>query len=102
MGVLLPQGLYDESVVAFPMVLPMGWTKSPPYLCISTETIADRANAALEEGKELPVHRLESLANSNGEDSPSPWTPALQLRQYDDEPIQYADVYMDDLIGLAQ
>ena len=37
----------DEPLVALPLVLPMGWTNSPPIFSTATETIADIANYRL-------------------------------------------------------
>ena len=37
----------EEPLVAFPLVLPMGWSKSPPIFSTATETIAYLANERL-------------------------------------------------------
>lgn len=102
LGVLLPPDMWEEPLVAFPMTLPMGWTKSPPYLCVGTETVADKANSLLEEPGKLTHHRLEKLAHNHGEESTSTWQPPLRPRHYSNDPLRYSDVYMDDLIGLSQ
>lgn len=59
LGVLLPQDIWTEPLLAFPMVLPMGWTKSPGYLCVITETVTNQANQQMLEGSFGPPHCLE-------------------------------------------
>jgi len=92
-------------LVTLPLSLPMGWSHSPPYFCAFTESVADVANLTLRMGLLLPPHPLE--ATSQGHDVPhhtlfspsvmhSP-TPSTSLH-----PLNVADVYIDDLIGLAQ
>jgi hypothetical protein len=44
LGVIFPTLRDTEPLVAFPLVLPMGWTESPPYFCATTETAVDLAN----------------------------------------------------------
>lgn len=41
LGVAFPNSPETEKLVAFPLVLPMGWTESPPQFCTATETIVD-------------------------------------------------------------
>ena len=57
---------HDEPpLVAIPTRLPMGWTESPPVFSTATETIADIANAHLEESMIMPPpHPLEPIASS--------------------------------------
>ena len=45
--VCLPPGPDDKTMVAFPLVLLMGWVESPPQFCAVMETVADLANTAL-------------------------------------------------------
>ena len=40
LGVCLPLGPDGKTLVAFPLVLPMGWVESPPQFCAVTETVA--------------------------------------------------------------
>ena len=49
LGVCLPAGPDGKTLVAFTLVLPMGWVESPPQFCAVTETVADPANTALRE-----------------------------------------------------
>ena len=62
LAVVLPRFPGLPLLVAFPLVLPMGWTESPPYFCAFTETIADIANADLSRNKRVPPHHLEPTA----------------------------------------
>ena len=48
-----------ETLIAFPMCLPMGWVSSPPYFFAVTETIADLTNAALQAKAIALPHPLE-------------------------------------------
>ena len=41
LAVALPQFPGEEQLLALPLVLPMGWSESPPYFCAATETVAD-------------------------------------------------------------
>jgi hypothetical protein len=45
LGAVLPSYPNEEPIIAFPMILPMGWIDSPNYLCAFTDTIANLANA---------------------------------------------------------
>ena len=47
LGVVFPTLPGDEQLVAFPLVLPMGWSNSPPIFSTATETITDLANRRL-------------------------------------------------------
>ena len=53
------------TLIAVPMVLPMGWMESPPAFCTVTETIADLADAKIAQGYiPAPYHRHEAVANT--------------------------------------
>jgi hypothetical protein len=45
LGVIFPTLPGEEPLIAFPLVLPMGWKNSPPIFCTATETIADRGSS---------------------------------------------------------
>lgn len=65
LGVVFPTGPFDEPLVAFPLVLPMGWVSSPPYFCAFTESIADLANASLRINRFYPLaHPLSTTADN--------------------------------------
>ena len=106
LGILLPTWEAEEPLVAFPLVLPMGWTESPPSFCATTETVADLANWSLQAGHAAPFHRLVELAAT----LPLDYTPLedaqvqgpLTPRSFLDKPVEYVDVYVDDIVGMAQ
>ena len=65
LGALLPRFGSEPPLVAFPLVLPMGWINSPKYLCAVTETIADLTAACfLRSDLQLDPHRLDNHANT--------------------------------------
>lgn len=74
---MLSAKIWEKQSIAFPMTLLVGWTKSPLYLCIATETITDEANKTLEEHEVLPIHHLEKLAYQGKGDSTSEWKPPI-------------------------
>jgi hypothetical protein len=67
LGIAFPRYDGEEQMIALPLVLPMGWVSSPPYLCAATETVADVANN-MPSHLDAPPHPLEELANSLPED----------------------------------
>ena len=113
LGALLPKHRNEPPMVAFPLVLPMGWVESPPYFCTVSETITDLTNQALQE-RPLPErpHRLETAANSalpRQRLGPTDTCPdhSLPLKQERREgrrqpPLTYANVYMDDELAATQ
>ena len=70
LGVALPPLPGGEPLVAFPLVLPMGWTESPPYFCCLTETVTDLANKALRAHWDPPRHPFELLSSTPPQLSP--------------------------------
>ena len=62
LGVVFPTLPGDEQLVAFPLVLPMGWSNSPPIFLTATETIADLANRRLQSYSTIVPHHLDDLA----------------------------------------
>jgi hypothetical protein len=65
LGVAFPSLPGEELMVAFPLVLPMGWVSSPPYFCALTETAADLANTLLRNPFHVPMtHRLSTRADT--------------------------------------
>ncbi|GFH55146.1 hypothetical protein CTEN210_11622 [Chaetoceros tenuissimus] len=127
LGVTFPSATHNN-LVAFPLVLPMGWKNSPPAFCTATETIADLANRSLQAGSPSAAHPLSKhAAPMDGPISPPTATAtALQppfvsattlnssLSQTDIPTVrdpslpfpmtllQYIDVFVDDFIALAQ
>jgi hypothetical protein len=88
-----------KNLVGIPLVLPMGWKYSPNYFCAHTDitnqyitTLTMLPNHPLE----LPSQAMEVPAEAM---SPSCIHPTTVTAQ---PPLAYADVYMDDFLGLAQ
>jgi hypothetical protein len=67
MGVIIPSTSEGEPLIAFPLVLPMGWKNSPPYFCAFTETVADVTNESIRHRLQPPRHRLDRVADSEPE-----------------------------------
>jgi hypothetical protein len=45
LAVTLPSDIPNAGpLIAIPLVLPLGWSESPPYFCAVTETITDMVN----------------------------------------------------------
>jgi hypothetical protein len=114
LGVVFPTLPGDEPLITFPLVLPMGWTNSPPVFSTATETIADIAITRLSLGWLPPSHPLDDLATSVsalphkaywGSKStllPEPYPardPSLPILG---TPVAYVDAFVDDFVGLAQ
>lgn len=105
LAVMLPRFDEEDALIAIPLVLPMGWTASPPYFCATTETVADLANRALANQVELPPHDLEEHALPDAEGqllNARPLQATTAPRWYRSTPLTYVDVYVDDLLGLVQ
>ena len=117
LGVAYPTAPGEEQLIAFPLVLPMGWKNSPPAFCTVTETIADTANQAIRSNVRPSRHRLDDMAQ---EVKPQPPPPAAAAEVSHDRsalpvptsrdpylpqvkrPLAATDVFVDDFIGLAQ
>jgi hypothetical protein len=103
LGVAFPTAPGDPPLVAFPLVLPMGWGPSPPTFCVGTETAADLANMETLPFDTTSPHRLEIQAEQgdrNTTDNVFAW-PETSPNQ-PTLPTQHFDVYVDDFIGVAQ
>ena len=63
LGVIFPTTPGSPHLVAIPRVLPVGWKNSHPALSTGTETIADLANACLQNPYYVPPsYPLDNLA----------------------------------------
>jgi hypothetical protein len=62
LGIVFPTEDDQEPLIAFPLVLPMGWKNSPPAFTTATETIADLANCSLKAGLMVQPHQLDERA----------------------------------------
>ena len=71
LGVVFPTEPGEEPLVAFPIVLPMGWSNSPPIFSTATETIADLTNQRLQEQASPPPHPLDDRAEQVVPEDPS-------------------------------
>ena len=112
LGVTLPPMAGLPRLVAFPLVLPMGWTESPPYFSVLTETVCDLTNGDLRKNSRYSMHPLEALAAvqddacnllSNGSEGCSTSTNGDRLRRkIKRRPLATVDVFVDDFCGLGQ
>lgn len=83
----------EETWLVVPDALQMGWTESPPYFCVATETARDIIQKLISSNtvENLDQHPLEEKMYSN---SPDPPTTAQQPT----DPVNLVEVYMDDFI----
>ena len=111
LGVALPTTPGQPRLIAFPLVLPMGWVESPPYFSTLTETACDLANSNLRARPRRPrttAHRLEAVATTPPDDAVSAeskevaTTHSAQERAGGRPPVASVDVYVDDFLLLAQ
>ena len=110
LGVIFPTQPGAEPLIAFPLVLPMGWTNSPPIFSTATETIADLANTRLWYMAHPLPHHLDALAHSILSPPPAPPSDMSALPPIARDPslpvsgapVAYTDVFVDDFVGLAQ
>ena len=64
LGVVFPVKPGAEPLVAFPLVLHMGWKNSPPIFSSATETAANIANCDIQSPAPVPNHPLGTLAST--------------------------------------
>ena len=125
LGMVLLRRAGEEALIAFPLVLPMGWTESPPLFCTVTETVIDLVNERLQLW-DPPPHPLEKVASTPPtppDDRPIRYVPPPthptrlerhieshefpilrggNRRRRSNQPLAYGDVYVDDEILAAQ
>ena len=106
LGVILPRFPGQPQLVALPLVLPMGWTESPPWFCAFTETIADLTNIDLKQNKRVPPHHLEEAAGVTDfavrdETAERPIPRSHQPLTYQ-RPLKRMEVFIDDFLGMGQ
>jgi len=68
LGIILPSIMAKQPCIAFPLAIPMGWSKSPPLFCMFTEMVADITDMQLKlkmhgQLPALPKHPMEPLAD---------------------------------------
>jgi hypothetical protein len=94
LGVVFPTATDEEPLVAFPLVLPMGWVSSPPFFCALTESAADLANMSLRTNRFYPLaHPLSSTADRPSDFQPvsrRPRPTALPVAQSTESAVQLA------------
>ena len=91
LGVVFPHHPDEEPLVAFPLVLPMGWVGSPPFFCALTETSTDLANRRLADKRWHPeVHRLSAVADAATNFKPVSRRPPAAHQQHTTEDTGYA------------
>jgi hypothetical protein len=110
LGMVYPTPPGAEPLIAFPLVLPMGWTNIPPIFSTATETVADLANMRLHQLLTPLPHHLDALAASIPSPPPAP-PPDMSLLPHikrdpslpsTDRPLAYNDVFVDDFVAAAQ
>ena len=112
LGVVFPTKEDKESLVAFPLVLPMGWVNSPPAFCAATETSADLTNAKIRQPEEPESHVFDTMAQSQDDtippchklssDIPNIAQDLCLPQDGHRKPLQYVDVFVDNFLALAQ
>ena len=125
LGVIFPNKFYPTTLVALPLVLPVGWVNSLPAFCAATETAAHIANTTLQQSTIPHPHPLSTIAPSiqvtgstehllhlcsqppnadgaNGIANPVPTLQPDPFIKHHQAPLAYIDMYMDDYIALAQ
>jgi hypothetical protein len=106
LGVILPRFEGLPQLVALPLVLPMGWTESPPWFCAFTETIADLTNVDLQRNKRVPAHPLGEAAAITDfavqdEQAVRPIPKSHKPLTYQ-RPLKKMEVFVDDFVGMGQ
>jgi hypothetical protein len=61
LGVILPTEDGAETLIGFPLRLPMRWVNSPPYFTAATETICDLTNAGIRNKTVFLPHALDAI-----------------------------------------
>jgi len=99
LGVVFPVADGEEPLVAFPLVLPMGWTSSPPIFSAATETAADIANADIKSNVPVPIHPLSTLAAMMDDPTPMPASTTNGTPSPNNQPSPAAQVSASTTIG---
>ena len=106
LAVSLPEFPGLPQLVALPVVLPMGWTESPPWFCAFTETIADLTNVDLHRNKRVPPHHLgpqAAITDFEVKDAgPARKIPISHKPLIYARPLREVEVFVDDFIGMGQ
>jgi len=65
LSIVLPTHNNKGPAVAFPISLPMGWTNSPPILCMATKTIANITNTKVLQCTNATRHQVETISQTH-------------------------------------
>ena len=79
LGVVFPTEPGEEQLVAFPLVLLMGWTNSPVRFSSVTESITDLANARMQTELSPAPHSLDERAEQVPLDDHTTPSPTSEL-----------------------
>jgi hypothetical protein len=63
-GVLFPSRAWEDKLICFPLVLPMGWSHFPPIYTASMETVADLANQHLKQCIPIQAPILDAVSET--------------------------------------
>ena len=107
--VLFPLRLGEVPLVRMPLTNLMGWCSSPPNFSACTETVADLANASLENLSKqatarMSPHRLDTISKKTPLDIPPNMTahiPSIPCTTRFRKPLWYWDIYVDNFCGLV-
>jgi len=86
----------DLIEIVKPAGLLMGWCKSPPLFCTTSETAQDVAQEMIKDDKHLLEHNLECYSIPQHLTLPSPNLDEVKSL------LQLLDIYMDNFLGLMQ
>ena len=101
LGVVFPHHPDEEPLIAFPLVLPMGWVGSPPFFCALTETSTDVANARLRSKRWTPqVHPLSQVADAATNFKPVPRRPRSRRNHTASPPPESTNTSCHTKIGV--
>lgn len=100
LGVVIPKSPGGDSLIAFPLALPMGWVNSPCIFSGLSETNADLTNMQ----KYIPsdLHNHNSMEDHAASTDSYERTPPYNAPLYRRSPIRHTDIYVDDFIQLMQ
>ena len=108
LGVFLPPGPDGKTLVAFPLVLPMGWVESPPQFCAVTETVAHPSNTPLREKTQrlYAPYQLDQVSDLTVPGLDSPISGHLDIKHNrvvkSKGTLAYTDIFVDDFLGITQ
>jgi hypothetical protein len=95
LAVILPPDETSAPLVGIPLLLPMGWSHSPPFFCAFTETATDIINNTIHNPVALPTHPILPVTHAK-DTQPPLFSSTAQLPwqiSYPPTPLQYADIY---------